>query len=62
MQCGITVSEQSISYEGTELADPKLTLAQCGVRENAVILLRRRVVVAGRYVAEWPLLDYNGYS
>jgi hypothetical protein len=44
------VAEQSISYEGRDLMDPKKTVAQCGVQENGMILLRRRVVVAGRYV------------
>lgn len=47
-ECGIPVSEQRISYEGRELDDPKKTVRQCGVQENAMILLRRRVVVAGR--------------
>ncbi len=51
LQCGIPVAEQSISYMGRELVDPKKTVAQCGVQENSMILLRRRVVVAGRYVA-----------
>jgi hypothetical protein len=50
LQCGIPVAEQSISYEGRDLVDPKKTVAQCGVQENGMILLRRRVVVAGRYV------------
>ncbi|KAG8759231.1 DNA damage-inducible protein 1 [Serendipita sp. 396] len=47
-ECSIPVSEQSISYEGRDLDDPKKTVAQCGVREGAMILLRRKVVVAGR--------------
>ncbi|KAG8824428.1 DNA damage-inducible protein 1 [Serendipita sp. 399] len=47
-ECGIPVSEQSISYEGRDLDDPKKTVAQCGVKGDALILLRRKVVVAGR--------------
>lgn len=51
-ECGIPMAEQSISYQGQELVDPKKTVAQCGVQENSMILLRRRVVVAGRTVEQ----------
>ena len=34
--------------EGRELNNPKATIHECGVREDAVLLLRRKVIVAGR--------------
>jgi hypothetical protein len=36
--------------EGRELNNPKATIHECGVREDGVLLLRRKVVVAGRSV------------
>ena len=45
---GIPVSEQSISYEGRELSDVKATMEGLGVSGNAVLLLRRKISVAGR--------------
>ena len=36
--------------DGRELNNPKATIQQCGVREDAVLLLRRKVIVAGRSV------------
>ena len=47
-QSGIPVTEQSISYEGRDLGDPKATMRACGIGENAILLLRRKVQVAGR--------------
>jgi DNA damage-inducible protein 1 len=51
-QSSIPVNEQSISYEGRELNNPKSTIRQLGVQgENAMLLLRRKVAnVGGRYV------------
>ncbi|ELU38381.1 SNARE binding protein [Rhizoctonia solani AG-1 IA] len=49
-QCGIPINEQSITHEGRELNDPKATLASAGVQDDAMLQLRRKVVVAGRYV------------
>lgn len=45
---GIPPSEQSISYEGRELSDVKATMEGLGVSGNAVLLLRRKISVAGR--------------
>ncbi|KAI0732821.1 hypothetical protein C8Q72DRAFT_67802 [Fomitopsis betulina] len=46
----IPVHEQSISYEGRELSNPKATMTQLGVGDSAMLLLRRKVNVAGMYV------------
>lgn len=48
VESGIPVTEQSISYEGRDLSNPKATMRECGVGENAMLLLRRKVNVAGR--------------
>ncbi|KAG8747069.1 DNA damage-inducible protein 1 [Ceratobasidium sp. 414] len=48
-ECGIPVSEQSISHNGADLVDPKVTLSSAGVQEDAMLLLRRKAVIAGRY-------------
>ncbi|CAE6477245.1 unnamed protein product [Rhizoctonia solani] len=50
-ECGIPVGEQSISLNGRELNDPKATLANAGVQNDAMLHLRRKVVVAGRTAA-----------
>jgi len=48
-ESGIPVSEQSISYEGRDLSgNPKTTMAEYGMSDHAMLLLRRKVVVAGR--------------
>lgn len=49
-QSGISVGEQSISYNGRDLSAPKSTMRELGVNENnAMLLLRRKVPnVAGR--------------
>ena len=44
------MAEQSISIDGRELNNSKATIHECGVREDAVLLLRRKVIVAGRSV------------
>ena len=51
MQSGIPISEQSISHEGRDLNEPKATMRECGIGDHAILLLRRKVSVAGRYVA-----------
>ncbi|KAK2465970.1 hypothetical protein APHAL10511_001611 [Amanita phalloides] len=51
-ESGIPVSEQSISHDGRELSDPKATLRQLGVSHNAMLLLRRKVTVAGRSIEQ----------
>ncbi|KAJ8502336.1 hypothetical protein ONZ45_g11862 [Pleurotus djamor] len=44
-ESGIPVSEQSISYDGRDLSNPKATMTGLGVRgPSATLLLRRRVV------------------
>ncbi|KAI0314797.1 aspartyl protease-domain-containing protein [Amylostereum chailletii] len=44
----IPVREQSISFEDRELSNPKATMRDLGVGENAMLRLRRKVTVAGR--------------
>ncbi|KAF8956717.1 aspartyl protease-domain-containing protein [Flammula alnicola] len=53
-ESSIPVNEQSISYEGRELSNPKATIRQLGVQgENAMLLLRRKVAnVAGRSIEQ----------
>lgn len=45
---GISPAEQSISYDGRELSDTKATMEGLGVSDNAMLLFRRKVNVAGR--------------
>lgn len=45
---GIPVSEQSISYDGRELNNVKSTMEGLGVSDDAMLLIRRKVSVAGR--------------
>jgi len=49
---GIPVAEQSISFQGTDLVNPKATISECGVGDDAVLLLRRKVTVAGRTIEQ----------
>lgn len=49
-QSGIPPQEQSLSVGGRPLSDPKATLASFNIGEDAVLLLRRKVTVAGRCV------------
>lgn len=53
-ESSIPVNEQSISYEGRELSNPKSTIRQLGVQgENAMLLLRRKVAnVGGRSIEQ----------
>ncbi|KAL5637169.1 hypothetical protein ACGC1H_000973 [Rhizoctonia solani] len=51
VECGIPVAEQSITLNGRELNDPKATLVSAGVQEDAMLHLRRKVLVAGRSAA-----------
>lgn len=46
---GISPAEQSISYDGRELSDTKATMEGLGVSDNAMLLFRRKINVAGRY-------------
>ncbi|KAG8982064.1 DNA damage-inducible protein 1 [Tulasnella sp. 425] len=48
----IPAPEQSISFQGRDLSDPKATLASFGIGDEAMLLLRRKVVVAGRTVEQ----------
>ncbi|KAM5537689.1 hypothetical protein V8D89_008638 [Ganoderma adspersum] len=43
----IPVSEQSLSYEGHDINNPKETMAQCGIREKLMLLLWKKVHVPG---------------
>jgi hypothetical protein len=49
IQSGIPVNEQSISHEGRELNNTKATMKGLGVRDNAMLLLRRKINVGGRW-------------
>jgi len=44
-ESGIPVNEQSISHEGRELNNTKATMTGLGVRDNAMLLLRRKINV-----------------
>ncbi|KAF9226792.1 hypothetical protein BS17DRAFT_504832 [Gyrodon lividus] len=46
-ESGIPVSEQSISFDGRELTNPKSTMSALGMTDNAMVILRRKVNVAG---------------
>lgn len=54
-QSGIPVHEQSISFEGRELTDPNATLATYRVPEDAMLLIRKKVTVGGRFVHSAPI-------
>ncbi|KAF8760084.1 Aspartyl protease [Rhizoctonia solani] len=56
-ECGIPINEQSITHEGRELNDPKATLASAGVQDDAMLQLRRKVVVAGSPQTQPELAD-----
>jgi len=47
-ESGIPVAEQSISYDGSELNNVKATMEGLGVSDDAMLLIRRKVSVAGR--------------
>lgn len=47
-ESGIPVNEQSISHEGRELNNTKATMKGLGVRDNAMLLLRKKITVGGR--------------
>ena len=48
IKSGIPVAEQSISYDGRELSNAKATMEGLGVSDDAMLLIRRKVSVAGR--------------
>jgi DNA damage-inducible protein 1 len=48
LQSGIPTAQQSIHYENRELSDPKKTMVEYGVQDRSMLLLRRKVTVAGR--------------
>ncbi|ETW84018.1 hypothetical protein HETIRDRAFT_449607 [Heterobasidion irregulare TC 32-1] len=51
-ESNIPAHEQSISFEGRELSNPKATMRELGVGDNAVLLLRRKVNIAGQPAAQ----------
>jgi len=51
-ESGIPAADQSISFQGRELSDPKATMAGLGVEDEAMLVFRRKVVVAGRSAAQ----------
>jgi len=46
-ESGIPVAEQSISHEGKDLSNPKATMKESGVGDKGMLLLRRKINVAG---------------
>ncbi|KAH9939383.1 uncharacterized protein BXZ73DRAFT_76085 [Epithele typhae] len=46
-ESGIPVSDQSLSYEGRDISNPKATMVECGVGDKAMLLLRKKVHIAG---------------
>ncbi|KZT42950.1 hypothetical protein SISSUDRAFT_798445 [Sistotremastrum suecicum HHB10207 ss-3] len=53
-ESGIPPEDQSISFNGQEMSNPKATVAQYGVSEGSHLLLRRKVQVAGRTTEQDP--------
>jgi len=47
VESSIPVAEQSISHEGRDLSNPKATMKESGVGDKAMLLLRRKINVAG---------------
>lgn len=47
-ESGISINEQSISFEGRDLSNPNATMASLGLGSHPMLLLRRKVSVAGR--------------
>ncbi|KAI0005045.1 hypothetical protein BJV74DRAFT_321274 [Russula compacta] len=47
-ESGIPPTEQSISYDGRELGNTKATMEELGVSNDAMLLFRRKINVAGR--------------
>ncbi|KAL5527485.1 hypothetical protein ACEPAG_6276 [Sanghuangporus baumii] len=47
-ESGIPANEQSISLDGHDLNRPKATMVELGVGDDAVLVLRRKITVAGR--------------
>ena len=56
MQSGIPTSEQSISLDGRDLSDPTATMAGLGVGQDALLLIRRKVNIAGRCVYNYCMI------
>ncbi|THU89865.1 snare binding protein, partial [Dendrothele bispora CBS 962.96] len=52
-ESGIPPAEQSITYEGRDLSNPKATMRELGVANHAMLTLRRKVVTpAGGYTEQ----------
>ncbi|KAJ3545988.1 hypothetical protein NM688_g5563 [Phlebia brevispora] len=47
-ESGIPTGEQSISYEGHDLSNPKATMRECGVSDHAILQIRRKVQIGGQ--------------
>ncbi|GJJ07228.1 hypothetical protein Clacol_001428 [Clathrus columnatus] len=47
-ESGIPPAEQSISIDGRELSNPRATIMECVGNSKSVLLLRRKVIIAGR--------------
>ncbi|CAL1700324.1 unnamed protein product [Somion occarium] len=50
-ESGIPVQEQSISYQNRDLTNQKATMLELGVGDHAMLLLRKKVQIAGREAA-----------
>ncbi|KAI9574408.1 aspartyl protease-domain-containing protein [Boletus coccyginus] len=51
-ESGVPVPEQAISLQGRELSQPSATMRALGVSDDAMLLLRRRVVSSGREASQ----------
>jgi DNA damage-inducible protein 1 len=47
-ECDIPTGQQSLTYNNKELSDQRQTLSAVGLEDNAMIALRRKVIVSGR--------------
>ncbi|TCD61402.1 DNA damage-inducible protein 1 [Steccherinum ochraceum] len=53
-ESGIPISEQSIHHEGREMSNPKATMKESGVADQAMLLLRKKVNIAGVTMEQDP--------
>ncbi|TDL29358.1 hypothetical protein BD410DRAFT_736209 [Rickenella mellea] len=51
-ESGIPIGEQSISFKGQDLSNPKATMTELGVGDDAMLMIRRKVVVGGRTIEQ----------
>lgn len=59
---GIPPTEQSISYDGRELSNTKATMEELGVSNDAMLLFRRKINVAGRCASRTLVTDSERHA